>query len=116
MTVPYASAPMPNFGAGSLGNQPSKVKKLAVLAFSAGTAFAIRKIAIATMMTSTIAPAASVRARNADSAPKPRRRGSAPPPPIPEPLARGSGGTGPPPRGAVSMRVSADGAAPAGRS
>ncbi len=52
-----------------MGNQPSKVKKLAVLARSAGTALAIRKTAMAAMMTSTIAPAARVRTRNARSAP-----------------------------------------------
>jgi hypothetical protein len=58
------------------------VKKLAVLAFRAGAAFAIRKIAMATMMTSTIAPAETERPRNPVSIENRAFLGRAPPPPI----------------------------------
>ncbi len=45
--MPKASAAMPKTGWASFGNQSSEVRKLAVLACSAGTALEIRKIAIA---------------------------------------------------------------------
>jgi hypothetical protein len=71
-----------------------------VLACRAGTAFEIRKIAMATMMTSTIAPAAVLRARKPVSMENRAFLGRAPPPPSGGRLpSRSSGGIGdtPPP-------------------
>src|SRR2546430_10479707 len=105
-TVPKTSEAMPNFDGSPSGSQPRYVRKLALSARSAGTALATRKIAIATMITSTVAPEAVVHQRNRLSGPNRRRAGSAPPPP------RGDGGpvvsTGPADSAATGLAVSAE--------
>ncbi|GAA3338851.1 hypothetical protein GCM10020358_20410 [Amorphoplanes nipponensis] len=66
-----------------------------MFACRAGTAFETRKTAMATMMTSTIAPAAVVRPRKPASMENRALRGSAPPPPSGGRLpSRSSGGIG----------------------
>ena len=90
-TVPNASAAMPNRGWASFGNQAVEVRKFALSTRRAGTAFEIRKIAMATMMTSTIDPAAMLRPRKPDSIEKRAFLGNAPPPPSGD---RSSGGIG----------------------
>ena len=54
--VPKASAAIPNFGCASSGNQGDVVKKLAVFALSAGSAFHNRKTPMAPMTMSTTMP------------------------------------------------------------
>src|SRR5206468_8548826 len=76
--------------------------KLALSARSAGTALAIRKIAIATMTTSTTAPEAVVNQRNRLSRPNRRRDGSPPPPPRGPVGPRSVGAASPAVTGAVS--------------
>ena len=91
-SVPQASAAMPKTDGVVSGNQTLVVKKLAVLAWSAGTVRQIRKTAMAAMMTSTNAPAAADRprkirspSRTAAAARSRTRAGSAA---VPPPTAR----------------------------
>ncbi len=98
-TVPKAIAATPKRGGSSPVYQSLKVRKLASSALIAGTALTTRKTAIATMMTSTMVPAAVVAPRNRVSGPNRRLRGSAPPPP----------GAGPAEVGVRVSRLNADG-------
>ena len=84
---------MPHRGfTGSSGNQSLNVRKLALSDRIAGTALTSRKVAIATMMTRTVAPEAVLSARNTLSGPNRLRPGSAPPPPSGVRERRGDGG------------------------
>src|SRR5207247_2541297 len=76
-TVANAIAATPKCGGVSAANHLVSVRKLLLSALRAGIALAMRKTAIATMMTRTTDPAVVVVARKTVSAPKRRLRGSA---------------------------------------